>query len=104
MLCVHVYAIELFYLLMQKWRGRNLMTSLARLWGRFLFQDRGILPAKNLLYLLLSTVFVLFIFSFFRFVMIIFSGFILFFCDVSIFDIFFCLNCVSCYIISNLIV
>src|SRR5690625_4340285 len=87
MLCVHVYAIELFYLLMQKWRGRNLMTSFARLWGRFLFQDRGILPAKNLLYLLFSSGLVLFIISFFRFGLIICSGFILFIAVASLLDL-----------------
>lgn len=68
------------------------MTSLGRLWGRFLFQDRGILPAKNLLYLLLSTGFVLFIISFFRFDLIIFSGLILFIVFASLIDLLFSPN------------
>lgn len=64
------------------------MTLLRRLWARFLFQDRGILPAKRLVYLMLSTGFVLFLISIFRFDLIIFSSVIVFVLLVSLFDLF----------------
>ena len=46
---------------MWNWRERPLTKLLKSLWGRFLFQGRGILPTKRLLgaYLILSIVFIL---------------------------------------------
>lgn len=48
-------------------------TSLRRLWARFLFQDRGIVPTKRLIYLISGLGLILFVISFFRFDLIIFA-------------------------------
>lgn len=63
------------------------MTSLRRLWARFLFQDRGIIPTKRLIYLILACGTVLFAMSFYRFDLVIYSGVILFSLLVSLFDL-----------------
>lgn len=49
-------------------------TSLRRLWARFLFQDRGIVPTKRLIYLISGLGLILFVISFFRFDLIIFAS------------------------------
>ncbi|WP_440898183.1 DUF58 domain-containing protein [Amphibacillus sp. Q70] len=63
------------------------MTSLRRLWARFLFQDRGIVPTKRLIYLVLACGTVLFAMSFYRFDLIIYSGVALLIILLSLFDL-----------------
>lgn len=62
-------------------------TSLRRLWARFLFQDRGIIPTKRLIYLISGLGFVLFVISFFRFDLIIFASVIVSVLLLSLLDL-----------------
>src|SRR5699024_4248545 len=86
-LFVRVSVTGFNYLLMQKWRGRILTTSLRRLWARFLFKDRGIVPTKRLMYLISGLGLILFIISFFRFDLIIFASVIVSVVLLSLLDL-----------------
>lgn len=66
--------------------------SLRQLWARFLFQDRGIIPTKRLIYLISSLGLILFVISFFRFNLIIFASVIVSVLLLSLLDLLFSPN------------
>ena len=66
-----------------------MIQSLRQLWARFLFQDRGIIPTKRLLYFILGIGTILFIVSFYRFNFLINIGAILVVLLVSLIDLSF---------------